>query len=187
MARWRCNAPNPGSYLQGRGIVFPGQEFTTPDDPDDPFFERARQMWVPLDGGADKLVSQAKKDVEEMNKENARAAAERDRLEKDAASGVRRAEFKTREDQGPGVAKSERFVGRFVADEEHQKRNDAWTKQVRKDQKKDDSEETKAVQEAVREHIALAGGAAAQPVADPGDLTAGPDKDKGGSKKSDKK
>jgi DNA segregation ATPase FtsK/SpoIIIE-like protein len=183
MARWQCNAPNPGSYLQGRGIVMPGQEFTTPDDPDDPFFERARQMWVPLDAGAEKLVKQAKADVEEMNKENARAAAERRRLEDEAASGFRKAEFKTREDQGPGISQSQRFVGKFVADEEDQKRNDAWTKQVRKQQGKDDtSEEKQAVQEIVREHIALAGGAAAQPVADPGDLTA-PEKDAKGAKK----
>jgi hypothetical protein len=114
MARWRCNAPNPGSYLQGRGIVFPGQEFTTPDDPDDPFFERARQMWVPLDSGAEKLVKQAKADVEEMNKENARAAAERRRLEDEAASGFRKAEFKTREDQGPGISQSQRFVATML-------------------------------------------------------------------------
>lgn len=182
MARWRCNAPNPGSYLQGRGIVFPGQEFTTPDDPDDPFFERARQMWVPLDSGAEKLVKQAKADVEEMNKENARAAAERKRLEEEAGSGPRRAEFKTRDDQGPGVAQSTRFVGKFAADEEHQKRNDAWTKQVRKEQKKDESPEVLAVQGAIREQIALAGGAAAQPVPDPGDLTMSTDKPKGSKK-----
>lgn len=181
MASWRCNAANPGSYLQGRGIVRPGQEFMTPDDPDDPFFERARQLWIPLDAAAEKLVKQAKADAEKTNKDEMQAAAERKRLEEDAG-GFRPREFKTREDQLSGVAQSERFVGKFTADEEHQKRNDAWTKQVRKDQKKDESPEVLAVQGAVREQIALAGGAAAQPVPDPADLTAGPDKPKGSKK-----
>lgn len=185
MARWRCNAPNPGSYLQGRGVVFPGQEFTTPDDPEDPFFERARQMWVPLDSGAEKLVAQAKKDVEEMNKENARALADRKRLAEEADAGFRRAEFKTREEQGPGIAQSKRFVGKFAANEEDQARNDAWTKQVQREAKKGGaSEEKQAVQDVVREHQALAGGAAAQPVVDPNDLTA--EKDAKGSKGSKK-
>jgi hypothetical protein len=185
MARWRCNAPNPGSYLQGRGIVFPGQEFSTPDDPEDPFFERAREMWVPLDSGAEKLVAQAKKDAEKMNKERAQAAAERKKLEEEGAAGVFAREFKTREDQGPGVSRSERFRGKFVADENEQARNDAWTKQVQKEAKKGGaSDEKQAVQEVVREHQALAGGAAAQPVVDPNDLTA--DKDAKGSKGSKK-
>lgn len=184
MASWRCNAANPGSYLQGRGIMRPGQEFTTPDDPEDPFYERARQLWIPLDAAAEKLVKQAKTDAEKTNKEEMQAAAERKRLA-DNAGEFRPREFKTREDQVSGVAPAVRFVGKFTANEEDQKRNDAWTKQVRKDQKKDESPETQAVQQAVREHIALAGGAAAQPVADPGDLTAGPDKPKSdkGSKK----
>src|SRR3954465_3839573 len=109
MARWRSTAGNPGSYLQGRGIVSPGEEFTTPDEPEDPFFERARELWIPLDSGSQKLVAQAKKDVERMNKERAQAAAERKRLEEEGAAGVFAREFKTREDQGPGVSRSERF------------------------------------------------------------------------------
>jgi hypothetical protein len=107
MARWRCNAPNPGSYLQGRGIVYPVRSSATPDEPEDPFFERAREMWVPLDSGAEKLVAQAKKDVEKMNKENGRrprrsASGSR----KEGAAAVFAREFKTREDQGPGVSRS---------------------------------------------------------------------------------
>lgn len=185
MARWRCNAGNPGSYLQGRGIVMPGQEFTTPDEPEDPFFERARELWIPLDAGAEKLVAQAKKDVERMNKERAQAAAERKRLEEEGAAGVFAREFKTREDQGPGVAQTDRFRGKFVADENELKRNEAWTKQVQKEQKKGGaSEEKQAVQDVVREHQALAGGAAAQPVVDPNDLTA--ERDQKGSKGSKK-
>jgi hypothetical protein len=185
MARWRCNAGNPGSYLQGRGIVSPGQEFTTPDEPEDPFFERARELWIPLDSGSEKLVAQAKKDVERMNKERAQAAAERKKLEEEGAAGVFAREFKTREDQEPGVSRSERFRGKFVADENEQKRNDAWAKESRRQAKKEgQSEERQAVQDVVREHQALAGGAAAQPVVDPNDLTA--DKDAKGSKGSKK-
>jgi hypothetical protein len=127
----------PGKLPAGpRDCVARGRSSATPDEPEDPFFERAREMWVPLDSGAEKLVAQAKKDVEKMNKERAQAAAERKRLEEEGAAAVFAREFKTREDQGPGVSRSERFRGKFVADENEQARNDAWTKQVQKEAKK---------------------------------------------------
>lgn len=183
MARWLCNAPLPGSELKLRGIVKTGMEFSTPDDPKDPYFERARESWLPLDSAAEKLVVQAKKDAEAINKQKQEDLARRRQLEEDAKNGINTRPFETKPNQveqhfGLGIGRGETVP----QDEEIQKRNDAWTKQVRKDQKKDDTSETRQeVQEVVREHQALAGGAAAQIVPDPGDLTA--EKDAKGSAK----
>lgn len=185
MARWLCNSPLPGAELKLRGIVKTGMEFSTPDDPKDPYFERARESWLPLDSAADKLVSQAKKDADKMNEQKAQDLAKRRQLEEDAKHGINTRPFETKPNQveqhfGLGIGRGETVP----QDEEIQKRNDAWTKQVRKDQKKDDTSETRQeVQDVVREHQALAGGAAAQPVPDPGDLTAAADKDAKGSPK----
>jgi hypothetical protein len=178
MARWICNAVLPGSFLQGRGIIKTGQEFETPDDPDDPLFERARESWLPQDAAAEKLVAQAKKDADKMVDESAKAAARRRQAEEDAKNGVLTRTFETKKDSiaqqfGANPASA------FAQGDAEIKRNEAWTKIVRKQSKKDDSEEKQAVQEAVREHIALANAAAAQPVPDPGDLTAGKDAPKG--------
>ena len=127
MAYWRCNAEEPGSYLQGRGIVAPGREFYTPDDPEDPYFERAREKWIPLDGAAKSLVEKAKEDAKKANEESARLAAERKQAEEDARNGISRREFKTREEQQPGVAANQRFrQGEPRPTEEEQARDQAW-------------------------------------------------------------
>jgi hypothetical protein len=172
MARWQCNAPMPGSYLQGRGLVYPGQEFSTPDEKDDPFFERAREMWIPLDGAAKSLIKEAQADAEKLNKQRQQEAAERKKLE-EQAGGVPIREFRTREERADGLAEHQRFVGKPPGnDEAAEKRNEAYSKQYRKAAGKDDSSEVAdAVQTAVREHIALAGAAAAQPVVDPSQAT----------------
>lgn len=183
MARWICNAPLPGSELKLRGIVKTGMEFSTPDNPDDPYFERARESWIPLDGAAEKLVAQAKKDADAMNKQKQEDLARRRQLEEDAKHGINTRPFETKQNQidqhfGLGIGRGETAP----QDEAIQKRNEAWTKQYQKQQKKDDSsEERQVAAEVVREHIALAGGAAAQQVPDPGDLTA--EKDSKGAKK----
>lgn len=188
MARWLCNSPLPGAELKLRGIVKTGLEFSTPDDPKDPYFERARESWIPLDSAAEKLVAQAKKDAEKMNEQRAKELAQRRQLEEDARNGIVTVRpFETKPNQveqhfGLGIGRGETAP----QDEEIQKRNDAWTKQVQKEAKKgaSASEEKQAAQDVVREHQALAGGAAAQPVVDPNDLTA--DKDAKGSKGSKK-
>lgn len=185
MARWLCNSPLPGAELKLRGIVKTGMEFSTPDDPKDPYFERARESWIPLDGAAEKLVSKAKKDAEEINKQKAHDAARRRQLEEDALLGVNTRPFETKPNQveqhfGLGIGRGETAP----QDEEIQKRNEAWTKEVRKQQKKDESsEERQAAQDAVREHVALAGGAAAQPVADPEAIMGVADKDRKAAEK----
>jgi hypothetical protein len=190
MARWLCNSPLPGAELKLRGIVKTGMEFSTPDDPEDPYFERARESWIPLDSAAEKLVAQAKKDADKLNEQRAKELARRRQLEEDAKNGINTRPFETKPNQvdqhfGLGIGRGETVP----QDEEIQKRNDAWTKQVQKEAKKGGaSDEKQAVQDVVREHQALAGGAAAQPVADPNDLTGAAEKDgKGSSRKADEK
>jgi hypothetical protein len=59
MARWLNNAPHPGAWLgaPANTMIKPGQEFSTPDDPADPFFQRPRSMWIPKDAAARALVA----------------------------------------------------------------------------------------------------------------------------------
>jgi hypothetical protein len=158
MARWLCNSPLPGAELKLRGIVKTGMEFSTPDDPEDPYFERARESWIPLDSAAEKLVAQAKKDADKLNEQRAKELARRRQLEEDAKNGINTRPFETKPNQvdqhfGLGIGRGETVP-----------------------------------QDVVREHQALAGGAAAQPVADPNDLTGAAEKDgKGSSRKADEK
>lgn len=99
MAEWTCNAPLPGSYLQGRGLIRTGDRFSTPDDPNDPFFERAREMWIPEDEAADNLVEKAKGDAEQMMKDNADAIARRKQAEEDAKNGLVGRRFEVKPNQ----------------------------------------------------------------------------------------
>ena len=178
MAEWICNAELPGSYLQSRGIVRPGQQFSTPDDESDPFFEPARESWVPVDSAAEKLVKKAQDNADKIGKQRAEQAARRRQLEEDAKNGLTVREFQTKPydpNAQIGFGRNTRGDAR-TAGEDEEKRNDAWAKQYAKEQKKaDKSDVADQVQDVVREHIALAGGAAAQPVADP--LTASLSKD----------
>lgn len=126
MARWMVNAPPPGSYLQGRGLIKTGDEFEAPDDPKDPFFERAREMWLPLDAAADALVEQAKSDAEQMMKDNAAAVAKRKQAEEDARNGLvgRRFEVKPNQMDSHFGRNTDRFTAKQATeDEEARDRN----------------------------------------------------------------
>jgi hypothetical protein len=154
MATWRVNAPLPGSYLQGRGLIKTGDEFQTPDDPNDPFFERAREMWIPLDAAADALVEKAKADAEEMMKENAAAVARRKQAEEDARNGLvgRRFEVKPNQiDQHFGRNADRRSAPPPPTPDE-EARNRAWTEERARQLDADQSpeEKEKRQQRAVR-------------------------------------